>query len=504
MGMTTRYLSPMNTRRDAHQQTVLAPRPNGRRDAHARALAEVRELERVFAGCEWEAQGTFTRARKRARARALEILEGAGPGPDATRTALLVAAAELCGAVRSEFTASPNRAAIIVSELEERIGLSRMALAREVLRAPELLTLTPSAAVAAQLATLCALAPSRSVSLWTLDEAEHVQCTRYAGAGAPSRGARQLAQRILAGHGCPSDPRRLLLGMPLGRWRQPLAALVVSARPGAREACHAFMVEAAPMLGAILEREALLAANAAAERALVESSERKLTRLGFDLHDGPLQDVAVFAEDLRLLRAQLESHLESPKGHEPPLAALADRMTELDEQVLALDRELRRISNEVRAASVLLNRPFTGALRDIARSFAARTGIEPRVVVEGDTSTMSASQQIALLNISQEALSNIREHSSATKVKIAVSANEDGVEAQVVDNGQGFDLEQTLIRSARTGHLGLVAMHERARLLGGQCRIDSRPGGPTTVSVSLERWDPVSADGAQEQLGTRR
>jgi signal transduction histidine kinase len=39
--------------------------------------------------------------------------------------------------------------------------------------------------------------------------------------------------------------------------------------------------------------------------------------------------------------------------------------------------------------------------------------------------------------------------------------------------------------------MGLVAMHERVRLLGGQCRIDSRPGGPTVVSVSLDRWQPL-------------
>jgi len=36
-----------------------------------------------------------------------------------------------------------------------------------------------------------------------------------------------------------------------------------------------------------------------------------------------------------------------------------------------------------------------------------------------------------------------------------------------------------------------VAMHERVRLLGGQCRIDSRPGGPTTVSVALDPWQPL-------------
>jgi signal transduction histidine kinase len=474
------------------------------RGEHSAALADVRRLERVFSSWSRPERKVLSRARKRARARALEVLEGAGGRPQAANTALLVAAAEVFAALRTELAAHPREAARLAHQLERTVGISRFALARELFRAPELLMIPSAAAVEAQLAMLACFTPLRSASLWALDDAEQTQCVRHVGDGGPTRGMRHLAQRLLAGESIPLGSRRQLIGLPVGRWRQPFAALVGYANPGKSDTSLPFLVEAAPMLGAVLEHEGLLAANAASERALVESSERKLTRLGFDLHDGPLQDVAVFAEDLRMLRGQLESHIEATKGRDPSLAALARRMTELDDQVIGLDRELRRISNEVRAASVLLNRPFAGALRDIARSFAARTGIEPRVIVDGDASTMSASQQIALLNISQEALSNIREHSQATKVKIVVSANEEGVEAQVVDNGQGFDPEQTLIRSARAGHLGLVAMHERARLLGGQCRIDSRPGGPTVVSVSLERWEPVSVDGAQETVKTRR
>ena len=72
--------------------------------------------------------------------------------------------------------------------------------------------------------------------------------------------------------------------------------------------------------------------------------------------------------------------------------------------------------------------------------------------------------------------------------KITVSVDAHGVEAKVVDNGLGFDLESTLMRAARDGRTGLLAMNERVRLLGGQCRIESRPDGPTLVWVTLERW----------------
>jgi signal transduction histidine kinase len=486
-----RYPIEMKMASEANSHNGVSTKTPREADAHVAALADVRRLERVFADCEWRERRVFVRARKRARARALQALEGAGSGADATRTALLVAAGELLGAMKVELVASPVDAARLAQQLEEIIGLSRIALAREVLRAPELLTVSPSVALDVQLAMLTALAPLRSASLWTLDDAEQIHCMRHVGEGAPSRGTKELAQRLLAGESIPIGARRLLLGLPVGRWRQPLAALVGCAKPGMHDRCHSFLAEAVPMLGAILERETLLAGNAASERALVESSERKLTRLGFDLHDGPIQDVVVLAQDLRLFKSQLESQPETVLGTPGQGELIRGRMEDLEAQLVALDVDLRRISNEVRAASVLLNRPFTRALRDITQAFAARTNIDPCLALDGELRELSASQQIALLNIIHEALTNVREHSDATEVEIVVSMDADGVKAHVIDNGRGFDLEPTLIRAARERRLGLVAMHERVRLLGGQCRIDSRPGGPTVIAVALERWEPL-------------
>jgi signal transduction histidine kinase len=465
-------------------------------DGRRAALAELRRLEQVFADNDWQDPPAFVRARKHARACALEMLEGVGSGPDAGRAGLLVAASELFGAMRTQLAASPQDAVRLADKIEEVIGLPRIALAREVLRAPELLSLLPAVAIEAQLAMLVAFAPLRSASLWTLDDAEQVTCVRHVGDGGPSRGAKELAGQLLAGGNVKQSARRLLLGRPVGRWQQPLAALIGSARPGMRDACDSFLAEAVPMLGAVVERDALLAGNSESERLLVQSSERKLTRLGFDLHDGPIQDAAMLAQDLRLLRDQVDVVVGNPKDR----GLVGGRLDDLDAQLLALDAELRRISNEVHAASVLLNRPFTRALRDVAQSFAARTNIEPRLTLDGDMGLISGSQQIALLNIVHEALTNVREHSRATEVEVAVSVNAEGVEAQIADNGRGFDLEATLIRAARKGRLGLVAMHERVRLLGGQCRIDSRPGGPTVVSVALKRWEPLAQDAQQGRV----
>jgi two-component system NarL family sensor kinase len=273
------------------------------------------------------------------------------------------------------------------------------------------------------------------------------------------------------------------------RWQQqPAAALVGRAEAGQRERCIAFMREALPVLGAVLERDALLARNAASERALVEASERKLTRLGFDLHDGPLQDLALLADDLRLFRDQLEGVVGD---HEQKL--VRGRVDDLEAQLVALETELRRLSNSVQAP-VRLNQPFPQALRDVTEQFAARTGMQPRLRLTGDVGMLSTSQQIALLNIVQEALSNVREHSDARAVTVSVGMEAAGVSAQIVDDGQGFDVERTLVSAARGGRLGLVGMYERVRLLGGECRIESRAGGPTVISVTIPRWEPLGHD----------
>jgi signal transduction histidine kinase len=107
--------------------------------------------------------------------------------------------------------------------------------------------------------------------------------------------------------------------------------------------------------------------------------------------------------------------------------------------------------------------------------------------VEGELDRLTDSQRIALVRILQECLSNAREHSGASEVRVEVRSTESYVEASVTDNGRGFDVEGTLVEAAQRGRLGLVGVHERARLLGGTCDVASRPGGPTTISVCLSR-----------------
>jgi signal transduction histidine kinase len=134
----------------------------------------------------------------------------------------------------------------------------------------------------------------------------------------------------------------------------------------------------------------------------------------------------------------------------------------------------------------------------------ARDGLPTTLTVSGDASEATASQRIALTRIVHEALRNAVEHGGAHTVAVMLDSGPKGIYLRLHEEGRGFDVEAELADAARRGRLGIVSMGERARLLGGSFDIDSRPGGPTVVSVRLPWWRPLAAvrDAAAAALAT--
>ena len=255
----------------------------------------------------------------------------------------------------------------------------------------------------------------------------------------------------------------------------------------------AVLREVAPAIGAVLERGSLLDRRADAERSVAEASERRLTRLAFDLHDGPLQNVAGIGGDLAMLRRRLHAQLEDAGLRTDLLSSIDD----LEARLRAIDTELRDIAHSLESPAVP-RRPFAEVLEAEVEAFRRHSDIRPHLELEGDFDDLTASQRIATWRIVQEALTNVREHSGASEVRVRAAGRDDRLEVEIVDDGSGFEVSKTLLDSARRGRLGLVGVSERVRLLGGGCEIRSAPGGPTTISVVLPRWRPPVAESAPE------
>jgi signal transduction histidine kinase len=224
-----------------------------------------------------------------------------------------------------------------------------------------------------------------------------------------------------------------------------------------------------------------LQATEATEEAL-RTTERRLTRLVLDLHDGPLQDVLALGLDLRLFREQLTRHTDGDQ--EAP--RLLGRVDDLEARLLVLATDLREIASTAQWPTFLA-RPFADAVAAEVQSFEQHAGASAIVELDGEFDELTASQRIALLRVLEEALSNIRQHSGAGNVTISMRQDRKRVYAEIVDDGCGFDLENALVRAARVGRLGIVGMAERVRLLGGKFDIDTRLGGPTRIALILDR-----------------
>jgi len=275
-------------------------------------------------------------------------------------------------------------------------------------------------------------------------------------------------------------------GAPIGEvGRDPLelpvpganAVLLVRPAIGADARCRVFAEETARLLATSVRSRGR---RSSGELAKLEAAQRRLRRLALDLHDGPAQDVAALAADAALLVAELGDSLSDARRR-----VAQELAVEIRDRLSALGRDVRDLA-EVLEPRAMLRESIRDVLVRESASFARRSGVTPTVEVDDDLGVMTASQQIALVRVAQEALTNVREHSEATEVRLTARVTAQGVSLVIADNGRGFDVA----RAPTRGRLGLAGMDERVRLLGGRLTIESRPGGPTRVEATIPRWRP--------------
>lgn len=89
------------------------------------------------------------------------------------------------------------------------------------------------------------------------------------------------------------------------------------------------------------------------------------------------------------------------------------------------------------------------------------------------------------LKIKKKAVNNARKHSKASEVVIYLYQEEGQLVASVRDRGRGFNLSAVDSSYNTRGSLGLLNMRERARLIGGECRIRSTEGEGTNVELRV-------------------
>ncbi len=213
---------------------------------------------------------------------------------------------------------------------------------------------------------------------------------------------------------------------------------------------------------------------------LDSAREDERRRLARELHDGPAQALAaaLFGVDLALAAV----------GREPARAR---------EELLSARALVRDALDDVRALMtglrprLLEERGLAAAVRAIA-AMPALWGPEVQVETRGLASgeRLAPDVELGIFRIAQEAVSNARRHSAASRIQVTLDVANDWVRLEVADDGRG------LADFPGQGN-GLPGMRERVALLGGDLKILSSPGTGTRVEV----WLPLRERGTRHGEG---
>jgi len=263
------------------------------------------------------------------------------------------------------------------------------------------------------------------------------------------------------------------LASPLQRGGQTIGTLAVAAATD-----RSFSVDDVETLSSLAIQAAIAIENDRLQRGLRELAvvaERE--RIAREMHDG-------LAQVLGYVNTKSQAVTEL-------LAAgrAADAQAQLDE----LSAAARSVYVDVREAILALRTPIppaTGlvdALDDLGRRFGEASKIV--VVVAADAAaravTIPSETEAQLYRIVQEALTNVRKHAAARRVRIEVSASAGGMAVVVRDDGRGFE---AVARGPGSDggdwpRYGLAAMRERAASVGGSVTWSPAPEGGTEVRI---------------------
>ena len=204
-----------------------------------------------------------------------------------------------------------------------------------------------------------------------------------------------------------------------------------------------------------------------AEALTLADRDRQL--LGYDLHDGVVQDLTAAA--LLLEGAGRQAQFASPETQE----SYAGGLRLLRESIAEARRLIRGL-----ATVELDEHGLPAALRRLVDKFRIDQGLPATFVCEAEGLELPPSVQHLLLRIAQESLYNAWKHAQAEHVEVRLARCGGQLELSISDDGVGFDPQHV-----PRGHFGLEGIRARAKVLDATLEIASAPGQGTRVMVRL-------------------
>lgn len=260
---------------------------------------------------------------------------------------------------------------------------------------------------------------------------------------------------------------RVTAGSADGRWSESSTTWKFVLEPAFTQTRWFYGALALAVLAAVLIGWRIRVAELRRRFALV-LGER--ARMAGEIHDTLLQSLAGLELEVDDIASQLHPTEQRTRGR-------LDRVR----------RNIQRYIGEARQSiwdlRTLGDRDLAMALRETGGQLAGSNGLRFQFSATGEPVRCTAAVRDNLLQIGREAVNNAVRHAEANMIDMELVYQRDSIRLRVSDDGKGFDAKATV--QSQTAHWGLGIMRERAQRVGGQLRLDTRPGGGTKVEVTV-------------------
>lgn len=211
---------------------------------------------------------------------------------------------------------------------------------------------------------------------------------------------------------------------------------------------------------------------------------RERTRIARDLHDSLLQGIQGLTLKFHALARTMPEGSATRVGMEGSLR----QARELIEEVRTRVGELRTHDEPA------------GGLEELLREFSdilpKSSGATFEMSVVGEPRPLDPLAFEEVLLIGREAISNAVTHAESRRIEAELTYRDRELTLKVSDDGKGMDANT--LEAGRAGHWGLKGMRERARSLGAELELWSRPGAGTVMQLAV----PGAAAYARRRPGT--
>ena len=213
---------------------------------------------------------------------------------------------------------------------------------------------------------------------------------------------------------------------------------------------------------------------------IIRAQEEERRRIARDIHDGPAQMLANII---------IMTEICDKKAQQNDFGGVKQELGDLKEAVRMVLKEMRKTIYDLRPMA-LDDLGLIPAIKKYVSRFNIESEKQIRFVVIGEE-VLPRYLDTTLFRIIQEGIANVEKHSQAKNVNIKLETGMEYVNLIIEDDGQGFHLQDITLDKENSLGLGLSGIKERARLMDGEAKIESKPGHGTRIFVRI----PISDRG---------